>query len=138
MKLNVLLKSLASVAISVAIAGVFFVGWLGVFIPAFKTDSTILRLTGWLSAPIVTALGFASGLWLADRMLRPGEAGFLRVLMWPFVGCVLGAVAVFWFGPMLIVFGMFTAGTMSIILREAFLILGYHRSAGVGQFQHRD
>jgi len=138
MKYNVVLKSLASVGISVVIAGAFFVGWLCVFIPAFKTDSTILRLAGWLSAPVVTALGFASGLWLADRMLRSGEASFLRVLMWPFVGCVLGAAAVFWFGPMLIVFGMFAAGTVSIGVREAFLILGYHRSAGDRHLEHLD
>ena len=34
------------------------------------------------------------------------------------IGCALGAVAVIWFGPMLIVFGMFVAGTASIALRE--------------------
>jgi hypothetical protein len=35
----------------------------------------------------------------------------------------MGAAAVFWFGPMLIVFGMFAAGMASLVLRE--VILGF-------------
>jgi len=45
--------------------------------------------------------------------------GFLRTFIWPLVGCVLGAVAVVWFGPMLIVFGMLVVGTGSVALRES-------------------
>jgi hypothetical protein len=50
-------------------------------------------------------------------------------LIWPLIGCSLGAAAVFWFGPMLIVFGMFVAGTASVVVREVLLQLA-HRAHG--------
>ena len=54
------------------------------------------------------------------------EAGVLRqaprTLIWPLVGCAVGALAVYWYGPMLIVFGMFVSGTCGVVLRE--LVLG--------------
>jgi hypothetical protein len=37
------------------------------------------------------------------------------------IGCAIGAAVVYWFGPMLIVFGMFAAGTASVALREVML-----------------
>ena len=79
----------------------------------------VLRGIGWLSAPLVTAAGFAAGLWIVERLLGAARTRFSRIFAWPLVGCALGAAAVFWFGPMLIVFGMFLAGTVSVVLRES-------------------
>ena len=117
-----LLKALLSVTSSVLCAGIFYVGWMAVFIPAFKTGSSLLRGIGWLSAPVVTAAGFAAGIWIAERLIGASKTRFSRIFVWPLAGCALGAATVFWFGPMLIVFGMFAAGTASVVLKE--LILG--------------
>ena len=46
---------------------------------------------------------------------------FFHILLWPLSGCAVGAGVVYWFGPMLIVFGMFAAGTASVIIREVVL-----------------
>ena len=113
-----LLGAFARVAASVLFAGVFYLGWMAVFIPAFKTGSSVLRGIGWMSAPVVTAAGFAAGIWVAERLTATSGTSFFRIFAWPIVGCAVGALAVFWFGPMLIVFGMFFAGSTSVVLRE--------------------
>jgi hypothetical protein len=113
-----LFKAFLRVASSLLCAGVFYVGWMAVFIPAFKTGSPVLQGIGWVSAPVVTAAGFAAGIWIAERLIRTRKTRFSPIFVWPLAGCVVGAGAVFWFGPMLIVFGMFFAGTASVILRD--------------------
>jgi DNA-3-methyladenine glycosylase I len=50
------------------------------------------------------------------------EHGSLAAFFWQFEPCSIGAGVVFWHGPMLIVFGMFVAGTMSVVLREVVLL----------------
>jgi len=122
MNIRSLAISTASVAVSVLLAGAFFFGWLAVFIPAFKTGEAGLQVLGWLSAPVVTSLGFATGLWLNDRLFSRGSERVLRLWLWPLIGCSVGAAVVFWFGPMLIVFGMFVVGTVSVALREVLLL----------------
>jgi hypothetical protein len=72
---------------------------------------------------VVTAIGFAGGVALVGQATGHGGAGFGRVFLWSLVGCAIGAGAVYWIGPMLIVFGMFAAGTASIALREIVLVL---------------
>ncbi|NQT15123.1 MAG: hypothetical protein HQ582_20365, partial [Planctomycetes bacterium] len=67
-------------------------------------------------------LGLATGLWLNDRLFSRGSERVLRLWLWPLIGCSVGAAVVFWFGPMLIVFGMFVVGTVSVALREVLLL----------------
>ena len=55
---------------------------------------------------------------MGERLLTTRKTDFLRILVWPLVGCSLGAAAVFWFVPMLIGFGMCIGGTASVVLRE--------------------
>jgi hypothetical protein len=55
---------------------------------------------------------------VAKRLTEARREAFVRMFIWPLVGCILGAVVVVWFGPMLIVFGMFLVGTGSVALRE--------------------
>jgi hypothetical protein len=126
------LKSFVIVALSVTLAGLFYCGWLAVFIPAFKTAIASLKAVGWVSAPFVTAAGFAAGVWIGERAVQNRRTPFARVFVWPFIGCTLGAAAVFWFGPMLIVFGMFVVGTVAVTIREGWLVFvtGPHANAG--------
>ena len=73
----------------------------------------------WLLAPPVTAAGFTVGIVLFDHIAKASEPRFSSTFLWSLIGCVFGAAGVYWFGPMLIVFGMFVAGTASIIIMEA-------------------
>jgi hypothetical protein len=124
-ELAVVLGSLGSTILklmaSVMCAGLFYFLWMGAFIVTVRLRVPILEVVGWLTAPGVTAAGFASGIALFERLTRTRKSAFLHLIAWPLIGCAIGAVAVFPFGPMLIVFGMFLAGTASIILRELVL-----------------
>ena len=113
----------ASLRLSASVlgAGVFYAGWLAIFIPAFQTGIVALKGVGWLSAPLVTAAGFATGVMLAERLSRRTVPTFRSVFLWPVCGCVFGVATVFWVGPMLTLFGMFLAGAASIALRETVL-----------------
>ena len=105
-------------ASSLAGAGVFYTAYLAVFLTATKSGSVIVETVLWLLAPVVTAAGFAVGVTAAERLARKDRTSFIRIYMWPLVGCAIGAAIVYPFGPMLIVFGMFAAGALSIAVRE--------------------
>lgn len=81
-------------------------------------DNAVLEALGWLLGPVVTAAGFTTGIVIYEILSRTRRTGFFRIFPWPLIGCAAGAGAVYWFGPMLIVFGMFVAGTASVALRE--------------------
>jgi hypothetical protein len=102
---------------SIVCAGVFYWLWMAVFLATFRSCGPVWRGLLWMAAPVVTAIGFAVGIWFWERSAGHGH-NFLRVLAWPLIACALGAAAVYWYGPMLIVFGMFAAGTASVVLRE--------------------
>ena len=114
------LGAVARVTSSVLCAGVFYVLWLAAFLQTAKIDSSVVRLLGWLSAPVVTAAGFGAGAAVLEHLAGTGRAKSLGVFIWPLAGCVLGA-APFYQWPMLIVFGMFGAGTASMVVRELLL-----------------
>jgi len=119
--LRPLSRVLIRVILSVIFAGIFYTCWLVVAIPVTKLgiDSLILKAILWLSAPVVTALGFTTGVFIFE--LFPGTGGrdkFLNIFKWSLISCAIGAGCVVWFGPMLIVFGMFLVGTASVALRE--------------------
>ncbi len=116
------------VILSVVFTGIFYIGWMAVAIPAFKLvlnevegsglDSLILKALIWLAAPLTTAAGFATGVAIFELFPGTRKSKFLNIFKWSLIGCAIGAGAVVWFGPMLIVFGMFLIGTASIALRE--------------------
>ena len=110
-------RVLVTTVSSIVCAGVFYWLWMAAFLTAFPSCGPVLRGLLWMTAPVVTATGFALGIWFWERSDGPGR-NFLRVLAWPLIACALGAAAVYWYGPMLIVFGMFAAGTASVVLRE--------------------
>jgi hypothetical protein len=120
MNIRRVLDMLARTAFSILFGGLFYTGWMAVSIPVFKAElgRPVLTALLWLLAPIATAVGFATGVKMFE--LRPGarKSKFANVLKWSLVGCGVGAAVVVWFGPMLIVFGMFMAGALSVALRE--------------------
>jgi len=114
-----------AVCLSVAFAGIFYAGWLAIFLLTIKFVNYPVKVLLWLSAPLATALGFATGARLSELLTNSRKTAFARILIWPLIGCAIGASATFHFGPMLIVFGMFVLGTVSIILREIALLKSF-------------
>ena len=108
--------------------GIFYYFWMSTFLLSHRAAGPTVEALLWVLAPIVTATGFMVGAAILEPAARTGP-GFLRLLRWPLVGCALGAGAVYWLGPMLIVFGMLMAGTLSIALREV-IALSRDRHAG--------
>jgi hypothetical protein len=99
-------------------AGVFYSVWMAAFLLVKKLDITLAEYLLWALAPVFTSSGFAAGILMLDRMAGTQTARFLPIFIWPLIGCAVGALVVYWFGPMLIVFGMFVCGSLGIALRE--------------------
>lgn len=110
------------IGLALVCAAVFYAGWLATVLAIGDAGGAVARIVLWVLAPVVTAVGFAVGFVAADRLMRIGGTGFSRVVLWPLTGCAIGAGAVYWFGPMLIVFGMFVGGTAALVAREVLSI----------------
>jgi len=104
--------ALLRLASSLLGAGVFYFAWMAAFFAATRSGSVIAETVLWLLAPVMTAVT------VAERLGKKGRTSFIRIYVWPLVGCAIGAGVVYPFGPMLIVFGMFAAGTASVAVRE--------------------
>jgi hypothetical protein len=120
-------QALVRIACSLLGAGLFYAAWMILFLLTSGSAGPFIQAILWLLAPVMTAAGFALGVTLVDRFAGHGRTAFLRIFPWPLIGCAVGAGIVYWFGPMLIVFAMFAAGTAGIALRELHLL---RRSAG--------
>jgi hypothetical protein len=116
--LKCLWRALAKITLSLLCAGVFYFVWMASFLFTANLHSGVLEAFLWLLAPVITALGFTVGIVAFERLTMTGSTRFFRLFVWPLIGCTIGAGIVYWFGPMLIVFGMFTAGTASVALKE--------------------
>ncbi len=111
-------KALVRMAFSLLCAIIFYLAWMASFILTTRLDSPVAETILWLLAPVITATGFAAGIMLRERLAGQERSRFLRIFIWPLIGCVIGAGIVYWFGPMLIAFAMLFTGTASIVLRE--------------------
>ena len=87
-------------------------------------ENEMIRIITWIMAPIITSVGFGLGIYLYNKVMKTEQDRLYRIIFWPFVGCSLGALLVYWYGPMLIVFAMLVGGTMSIAIRE----IVFHRN----------
>jgi len=96
---------------------------MALFILVMDSVGSFIQGIIWIVAPMITAMGFATGIFFHERRAGVRKIPFLSVLAWPLIGCTIGALAIYWKGPMLIVFGMFVAGTASVVLRE-FILYG--------------
>ena len=112
-------KILARILTSTLFGGLFYSIWLAAFL-ILSPDEGLVETFLWVISPFVTALGFSFGLLIANHFTRGSATSFVKTLSWPLVGCLIGAVAVYWFGPMLIVFSMLALGTVSVAVREIF------------------
>ena len=105
----------ARVALAVLLAGVFYAAWMAVAIPTIKTGSggRIVRVVLWILAPIVTGFGFALGPKIFDLFAPAARrTSSWKACKWCLAGCAIGGGVLWLFGPTLIVFGMFTVGTL--------------------------
>ena len=121
-------RVLVKVTVSLLCAGVFYFVWMAAFLMVTRLEAPIVEGILWVLAPVVTGTGFAVGIVAAERTSSTTRSGFFRTLMWPLMGCAIGASIVYWFGPMLIVFGMFVVGTASVTVGE---VVAFFRSARV-------
>ena len=115
------LKRALKVGLSVLLAGVLYFLWMGVFILLADHAGPLAKVFLWLLAPLATAIGFTVGLLIGNRLLHLASAPIHSILIWPLAGCAVGAGIVYWYGPMLIVYGMFLLGAASMVLREILL-----------------
>lgn len=127
--LRLLIGALGRASFSLLCGGISYSAWLAAALLTSGLDNPLLKAFLWLRAPIVTAFGFAAGIAILERGTRTSKGTFLRVFLWPLVGCTLGAVAVYWFGPMLIVFAMLAAGAASVFLRQVVVDVMSQRGA---------
>jgi hypothetical protein len=97
--------------------GIFYSAWLALFLLVRRSESLLIQPILWFSAPLATGFGSAAGAW-AGACLRHTALPFKRVLPWTIAGCVVGALAVYWYGPMLIAFTMLACGTAAVAVRE--------------------
>lgn len=102
--------------------GVCYSLWMGIFILTVRRNDPILEGFLWVTAPAITAAGFALGTLLMDRFTKTPKRSFSAIYKWPLIACVVGAVAVYWYGPMLIVFSMLGMGTISVFLQTWLLL----------------
>lgn len=117
------------VVLSVFFAGIFYIGWMAVAIPVLKSDLDMpIRIVFWMLAPIVTGFGFAAGHKTSELFVTAEKSHFGKLCMWYIAGCAFGGGIVFPFGPMLIVFGMFAVGTLSVIVHEILRIQKHPRT----------
>lgn len=117
-----LLGIVTRVAMSILLAGVFYTEWMAVGIPTIKSGfgGLVVKAIFWILAPIVTGFGFVLGPKIFDLCVpKADKSCFWKTYKWCLAGCAIGGGVVCVFGPMLIVFGMFAAGTLSVILQEA-------------------
>lgn len=117
---------LVRLVLSVLGGGLLYAAWFAVVLAAM-TPPHPAPFAVMLTAPIVTALGFALGTVLGERLTRGYRVRVSRAMRWPLVGCMVGALLVYPFGPMLIVFGMFGLGTVAVATREAWAYSGAKR-----------
>lgn len=112
-------KALARIAFSLLWAVIFYMIWMVAFLLTTSLKSPLAEAVLWVLAPVITGAGFATGITIGERLWSKTQPHFLRIFLWPLIGCAVGAGVVYWLGPMLIAFAMLAAGTASVALWEA-------------------
>jgi hypothetical protein len=104
--------------VSLLLGGVFYSAWLAAFLWSKHLENPQLERGLFVLAPVVTAAGFATGVALVDKLAGTSPTGFFLSWVWALMGCSIGALVVYFYGPMLIVFTMLVGGTLAVVLRE--------------------
>jgi hypothetical protein len=116
--MNSRLKILLGTVGSTLGGGVFYAMWMAVFLLCHNLVSDTVLSILWLFAPVITALGFTAGRFWTHSLLKSENSSFRNTYLWSFIGCTIGTLLVYWYGPMLIVFSMLVAGAVSVFLME--------------------
>jgi hypothetical protein len=124
-------EPILKILVSVLFGGIFYSFWLATFLLVDAKKAAVEWIL-WGIAPFITGLGFTIGSTIYNRIIGHRKDQFYRVLIWPLIGCVVGSAAVFWYGPMLIVFTMLILGTVSLVLRESLEYSSNRRSEEPG------
>lgn len=107
------------VVMSVLGAGTLYSGWLALVLSLNPNPASPISLWLLFTAPVATALGFGLGALIGDRIIRRRpRIRILQAFLWPLAGCIVGAIVVYPFGPMLIVFGMFGLGSAAVVVNN--------------------
>lgn len=104
------------VAMGVLAGGIGYVLWLILFLLLTPTDTW--RTVMWGLAPVVTAIGYAVGGYMGEDVTQVRRSPWWVLLLWPLIGCGVGAALVFRRGPSALILGVFGAGTLSMVIRE--------------------
>ena len=105
---------------SLLAAGLTYFLWLGIFLSA-DLINILSEVFLFISAPVFAAFGFALGIFILERLSKERSTNFFRIFLWTLAWCGVGAFVLYWFGPMLIVFGIFIMGMLSVVLREVII-----------------
>jgi hypothetical protein len=106
------------VGLSLLVAGVSYSLWLAAVLLVTRSGSGHASAALFVFAPVATAIGFGGGMAIGERVTKRAGGDFLGACIWALAGCAIGALTVYSFGPMLIVFGMFVLGTIAMGFRE--------------------
>lgn len=117
------------VLLSVFGAGVTWSIWLVAVLASRQGPPRPVSFALVMTAPPATALGFALGTRLGERLTRASASRFLQAFAWPLLGCIAGALVVYPFGPMLVVLGLFGLGTAAVAGRELLRLTERERGA---------
>jgi hypothetical protein len=113
------LVPLLRLAAAVLGGGVAYAAWLAVLLWTMPRAPEPPSFAVMLTASIVTAFGFAFGTMLSERLIRGYRVPLSRAVAWPLVGCMVGALLGYPFGPMFVGVGMFGMGIVTVATREA-------------------
>lgn len=98
-----------------------FAAWLIAVLTRMPRPPVPPSFTVTLTAPVVTAVGLGLGMLVAERLTKRRQARARGAFLWPLAGCILGTVAMFPLGGMLVGFGLFGLGTAALLIREVLL-----------------
>ena len=115
---NAIVRLLMKAAVSLLLGAVFYAAWRAAFLWLSRLENSQLERALFILAPVVTAAGFATGVALVERLGGLSPTGFFLSWVWALSGCALGALAVYFWGPMLIVFTMLAGGTLAVVYRD--------------------
>jgi hypothetical protein len=105
-------------SVSLLLGAAFYAAWLAAFLWSNQLENAKLDRALFVLAPVVTSAGFATGVALVDKMAGGTPTGFFLSWVWALMGCSIGALAVYFYGTMLIVFTMLIGGTLAVVARE--------------------
>ncbi len=96
-----------------------YAAWLTMVRVTMPQSPDAITFPVMLTGPVATAFGFAAGTMLSERLIRGYRMPLSRAILWPLVGCMVGALLIYPFGPTLVVYGTFGMGIVTALTREA-------------------